>query len=129
MEKILYCDSRGDKRFSALYAKIKLKNGTLETVEHLYQKVKRDENNNPVGKGRFVHHFVLNGKTYPASYLSKYYKNLWKCYFKQNPDLLEYAMQFDKFIDRFKGKSINNQGDTIADIVKEKREEVSRRIK
>ena len=89
MEKILYCDSRGDKRFSALYAKIKLKNGTLETIEHLYQKVKRDEHNNPVGKGRFVHHFVLNGKTYPASYLSKYYRNLWKCYFKQNPDKLD----------------------------------------
>lgn len=121
MEKILYCDSLGDKKFSALYAKIKLKNGKLETIENLYQKVKRDEHNKPVGKGTSVHHCIIGDKVYPASYLSIYYKKLWECYFKQNPDLLDYAMQFDRFIDRFKGKSINNQGDTIASIVREKR--------
>lgn len=116
--KILYCDSRGDKRFSALYAKVNL-NGVIDSIENHYQNCKRDELGNIPGKGKPVSYMVYKGKKLPASKLSDFYKYLWKLYFIENPDLLEYASKFDEFIDRFKGKAINCQADVIKELVKE----------
>lgn len=116
--KILYCDSRGDKRFSALYAKVNL-NGVIDSIENHYQNCKRDELGNIPGKGKPVNYMVYQDKKLPASKLSDFYKYLWKLYFIENPDLLEYASQFDEFIDRFKGKAINCQADVIKELVLE----------
>lgn len=116
--KVLYCDSRGDKRFSALYAKVNL-NGVIDSIENHYQNCKRDELGNIPGKGKPVSYMVYQDKKLPASKLSDFYKYLWKLYFIENPDLLEYASKFNEFIDRFKGKAINCQADVIRDLVKE----------
>ena len=48
---ILECSSKGDKRFSALYAKVKVF-GVYDSIENHYQNCKRDINNQVVGKGK-----------------------------------------------------------------------------
>ena len=118
--KILYCDSRGDKRFSAFYAKIQL-DGVVDSIENFYQNSKRDENGNVPGKGRKVSYMVFRNRKLDVSKLSDFYRYLWKLYFQQNPNLLEYASQFNTFIDRFRGKCINCQADVIRDLVNEYR--------
>lgn len=121
----LYCDSKGDRRFSALYAYVTLKNGNSISIERYYQSVKRDINDNPVAKGAPVHHVIINGTYYPPTILTPLYKRLWVMYFDQNPELLEYAMRFDTFIDRFAGRSINSQAKVIEALVNKKRHSVS----
>ena len=116
----LYCDSRGDKRFSALYAYVDI-DGVKDSIESFYQNAKRDSDDKIPGKGKSVAYFIWKDKKYEPEYLSNLYEDLWRLYFKQNPDLLEYAKQFDNFVDRFRGKSINCQADVIAKIVEEKK--------
>lgn len=113
----LECSSIGDKRFSALYAMVSI-NGKVKSIETWYQQSKFDNQGNPVAKGQHVSYMIWNGKTYSPSKLSQLYKWLWIQYFKQNPDLIEYASQFDTFTDHFKGKAINSQADVIAELVK-----------
>lgn len=119
--KTLYCDSRGDRRFSALYAEITLKDGSRTTIEKYYQSVKRGYSNEHLRKGAPVHHVVINGVEYPPSILTPLYNRLWEMYFEQNPELLEYAKQFDNFVDRFAGKSINTQAKAIEALVNKHR--------
>lgn len=115
---ILYCDSRGDSRFSAFYAYVII-DGKKDSIESFYQNAKRDVNGNIPGKGKPFSYFIWKGKKYKKEGISKLYENLWRLYFKQNPELLDYACQFDTFIDRFRGKARNCQADVIAKIVKE----------
>lgn len=117
----LYCDSRGDIRFSAFYAYVEI-DGVKDTIEHFYQNAKRDENGKIPGKGKSVAYFIWKDKKYEPEYLSNLYEDLWRLYFEQNSDLLEYAKQFDNFVDRFKGRCINCQADVIAKIVNESKE-------
>lgn len=116
----LECSSRGDKRFSAFYARLKKFNG--KSIEEIYQNSKRDENGNIPGKGRKVYCMAWEGKYYKPELLSRLYKYLWKVYFEENPNLLEYASKFDTFTDMFRGKCINCQADVIRDLVKEYKE-------
>lgn len=115
---ILYCDSRGDKRFSAFYAYVII-DDKKDSIESFYQNSKRDENGNIPGKGKPFSYFIWKGKRYKKEGISKLYENLWRLYFKQNPNLLDYAKQFNIFIDRFRGKCVNCQADVIEKIVKE----------
>ena len=117
MSKILYCDSKGDRRFSALYAVVTLKDGSYSSIECFYQNSKRKADGSHCRKGEAVDHMVLNGKTYEAKYLTWLYEKLWSLYFAQHPDLLAYAATFDVFVDRFKGRAINCQADVIAKFV------------
>lgn len=119
MSKNLECSSRGDKRFSAFYAKLK-KYGN-QSIETIYQNSKRTEDGRIPGKGRKVAYVVWANKKYPPTVLSKLYEKLWRQYFVENPELLEYAKQFDTFTDMFKGRAINCQADIIAKIVEEER--------
>ena len=80
---ILECSSKGDKRFSALYAKVKVF-GVYDSIENHYQNCKRDINNQVVGKGKKVYKMVIE-KTketieLPPSFLTAYYKLLWCAY-------------------------------------------------
>ena len=118
--KILECSSRGDKRFSAFYANVNIKN-RVNSIEYWYQNAKRTEDGKVPGKGKKVAYFI-NPFTYhrlPASELTNYYYTLWIRYFTQNPELLEYAKGFDTFTDMFRGKCINCQADVIAECVKD----------
>ena len=67
--KILECSSRGDKRFNALYAKVKVF-GFEDSIENHYQRCKRDKNGNPVKKGQKVDYIIINGMEAPANFLT-----------------------------------------------------------
>lgn len=123
----LYCDSKGDRRFSALYAVVKLSDGTTTTIEQYYQSVKRKADGTHARKGEHVDHIVIHDKTYPATYLTPLYRKLWIMYFQQNPELLAHAATFDTFVDRFAGRAINSQAKVIEALVNKKRSAMSAR--
>ena len=115
--KVLQCHSRGDQRFSALYAKVTIDKVT-DTIENFYQKSKRDINGRPLSKGKKVAYMEFRGVKLPAYFLSSFYDLLWLQYFYENKDLYDYARTFDDYKDLFKGGSINNQENTIRRICK-----------
>lgn len=90
----LECSSRGDKRFSAFFARIKSLNNC--TIETLYQgfKIFPDGSNCTIkeAKGRKA----INQKE-----AHEYYSYLWDLYFQENPDLLEVIKQFSGVSDMF----------------------------
>jgi hypothetical protein len=79
----LECSSKGDKRFSAFYARIKgLGN---KTIEELYQAYKIFEDGSTglswkEAKGR---------KAVNQKEAAKYYAGLWRIYIGENPELLD----------------------------------------
>jgi hypothetical protein len=115
--KTLQCHSRGDKRFSALFAVVEF-NGKQATIEQHYQLCKRFEGK-PVpkqisdSKGKTPSHIVVARKRLPASAINGFYTYLWLKYFQAHPDLLAYARTFDEFHDMFGGKSVNRQDHTV----------------
>lgn len=125
--KILECSSKGDKRFSAFYAKVTAF-GRFDSIESHYQLSKRFGEFVPLSwsdaKGKSPTHIELNGRCYNLEMLSQWYKLLWVRYLDNNPQLVEYASQFDEFNDIFKGKSINCQADVVRQYVKKGRESV-----
>lgn len=110
--KVLECSSAGDKRFSAFYATVRF-NGVVDTIEHHYQKAKRNAKGLPCKKGEPVAYVVLFGKQYPPTILTPFYRYLWFKYLKANPELVAYASDFHIFNDKFRGKSINCQADCV----------------
>lgn len=122
--KTLECSSRGDKRFSAFHAKVDVF-GIVDTIENHYQLCKRFGSFIPKtwkdAKGKKPTHIVVDGRELDVRFLTPYYKYLWMKYLDQNPELVEYAKQFDNFTDMFRGKSINCQADVIKRYVKEGR--------
>lgn len=122
--KILECSSKGDKRFSSLYAKVKVF-GKYDSIENHYQLCKRFGDYIPKTwgdcKGRRPAHIHLNGIDMDIKYLTPFYKLLWCKYLDKHPSLVEYAKQFDDFHDMFKGNSINCQADVIRQYVKKGR--------
>ncbi|MFC6455943.1 DUF6977 family protein [Paenibacillus vulneris] len=122
---MLECSSKGDKRFSAFYAKVKTWN-KLDSIENHYQLCKRFGDFKPSSwkdaKGKQPTHIELNGKQYNLMYLSQWYKMLWVKYLDDNPELVEYAKGFDDFNDIFKGKSLNCQADVVRQYIKQGRE-------
>lgn len=125
--KILECSSKGDKRFSAFYAKVNVY-GVYDSIENHYQSCKRDKNGKPVKKGQKVHHMsIWKGEanySLKPEFLTAYYKLLWCCYLDANPDLVEYASAYDDYNDMFKGKAINCQADVIRQYIKQGRKSI-----
>jgi hypothetical protein len=126
MLKILECSLRGDKRYSAFYAKVAV-NGVVKSIEEHYQlsKVFSDNgklityNNVRDAKGKKPCAFIVNNKLYDIKYLSMWYKLLWVKYLDKHPELVAYASTFDDFNDMFKGKNtVNCQADVIRQYVK-----------
>ena len=116
-KKVLECSSKGDRRFSAMYAKVEVF-GVTDSIENHYQRSKRDAKGSPVRKGQPVNHFVLNNRKFPAAMLTGFYRLLWIKYPGKNPELVEYARQFDEFTDIFRGKNtVNCQTDVIRDYI------------
>lgn len=140
MEKVLECSTysgdaktpKGDKRFSAWGAKVKV-GSTFDYIENHYQLCKRFIEDGKVvvpkswkdAKGKHdIAFFEVLGRRYEPKYLSAYYSLLWVKYLDDNPSLVEYAKGFDKFTDKFKGKSVNCQAEVIRKYVKEGREAI-----
>lgn len=121
--KSIECSSRGYKKASAMYARVKCFS-KIDTIENHYQAVKRDKDGNPVAKGKRVDHIVIRGHKLSPRYLTPFYKLLWTKYLDENKDVVEYLKQFDEFTDMFRGKSINCQADVIRQYVKEGRQSI-----
>ena len=136
----LECSSRGDRRFSAFYAKVDVF-GKPASIEEHYQlskvflsKPKPMSDRGIIGvkrqfstvkevkdfqkKGNEPKEFRLNDTFYPVQYLSSWYKLLWVKYLDKHPELVDFASQFEDFTDMFRGKSINCQADVIRQYVK-----------
>lgn len=128
--KILECSTKGDKRFSALCAKVTMF-GKTQSVENWYQLSKNFNGKKPKSfkQAKYIQHlgykptsFYVNDSEFDIKYLSSWYKILWIKYLDSNPDLVEYAKQFDDFHDVFKNKNtINCQADIIKQYIKEGR--------
>lgn len=110
--RILECSSKGDKRFSAFYAKVEF-NGVYDSIENHYQSVKRNAKGLPCRKGERVAYIELLDSKWESSLLTPFYRYLWYKYLSINPGLVAYAKQFDIFNDMFRGKCINCQADCI----------------
>lgn len=131
----LECSSRGDKRFSAMYARVSVK-GVEASIEEHYQLSKafkkrgsddlhygnsiksvkamqRDRENELVG-------FKIGDKNFDKSYLTQWYKMLWLMYLIKNPELLNVISKYDTFSDMFRAYNTKN---CQADIIKQVRYE------
>lgn len=131
--KVLECSSRGDKRFSALFAKIKIF-GKEDTIENHYQLAKRFGDEEPPksfedAKGKRATHFNIKGVDYEVDLLPHFYHLMWLIYLDKNPHLVEFLMRFDEFTDMFKGKSNVCQADSIRIYIKEGREALKEQCK
>lgn len=120
LPKTLECSSRGDRRFSALFAMVTI-NGKERSIETWYQEAKRTADGKKAGKGKPFDHIIdpFTGDALPASEATSLYRGLWITYLHHHPDLVEYASQFDDFTDSFRGeKTMNCQADIIGAYVK-----------
>lgn len=112
MLKTLECSSRGDRRFSALYAEVSFcKN--WDTIENHYQNCKRDRYGNKAGKGRKVEYVLLKNKKFSPACLTDLYYALWFVYLSNHKELIPIINQYDVFTDMFRGHCKNCQADVI----------------
>ena len=122
----LECSSKGDKRFSAFYAKA-IVSGKVDSIENHYQSVKFKKGVHlkalciPCKKGEKVDKMIFGGKVLEPKYLTPYYTLLWIKYLDANPELVAYAKTFDTYSDMFKGKAINCQADIVRKYCKDGR--------
>jgi hypothetical protein len=134
--KILECSSIGDKRFSALYAKVKAFN-KVDTIENHYQLAKVFDGHyqgshwsDIKGKKSKVKEMTLtgirlNGIDYNLKFLSQWYSLLWLRFLDKRPEHVKFLSQFDDFSDVFKGKGTENcQADVIRKYIKQGRESI-----
>lgn len=138
-KKVLECSSKGDKRLSALFAKVEVF-GKFDTIEGHYQTAKlyrgkeglvqpKDwkEAKSWQKNGEMPVRMKVNDIQFPITYLSDYFKLLWVKYLDSNPELVTFASQFDDFTDMFKGKhTLNCQADVIRQYVKGGRNSIMR---
>lgn len=138
MSKVLECSSKGDKRFSAFYAKVKVFD-VFDSIEVHYQNCKEyldmsgdlvsalnwEEAKEWQKNGKMPVGIKINGIRLPIDYLTPYYKLLWVKYLDANPGLVEYAKQFEEFTDMFRGRNtMNCQADVVRQYVKEGRDSI-----
>lgn len=114
---ILECSSKGDKRFSAFSAKIKIF-GKNDTIENHYQMAKRIGEFKPESwrdiKGKKFTHFELDNKKIPLELSGQFYDFLWIIYLDSNPFLRKYSSMYSDYGDMFKSKkSYVCQADSI----------------
>jgi len=79
----LECSSKGDKRFSAFYAKIKFYGN--KSIEELYQAAKLFED----GRSNLTWREAKGKKAVNQEWCNLYYSHLWDYYIWENPNLLE----------------------------------------
>jgi hypothetical protein len=111
---ILECSSKGDRRFSAFFARIRFRNN--KSIEELYQARKLFEGN---VQGLSVQD--AKGKL-PINIedCRSFYSQLWNEYFDENPDLLLAISQYNGFSDIFGQPGRACQAEEIYRIAKER---------
>lgn len=108
----LECSSKGDKRFSAFYARLKCMDN--KSIEEIYQASKIFDD----GSTNLTITQCKGKKAINMDYCAKIYSWAWKKYFEENPDLLEYAKKFNGFSDIFGKPNCQCQAIEIYNIVK-----------
>lgn len=93
----LECSSKGDKRFSAFYARLEGKDGVIRSIEDHYQAAKVFEDGTTgldwrTAKGR---------KPTNIKAVRRLYSRLWDVYIERNPDLLRDLQQASGLSDIF----------------------------
>lgn len=125
--KVLECSSKGNKDFSAFYAKVPVF-GRVDSIENHYQLCKRFGSEIPKtwrdAKGKKPTHINIGGIDLDIKFLSQYYKLLWCKYLDARKDLVAVASQYDDYSDMFKGQSINCQADVVKQYIKEGRDSI-----
>lgn len=91
----LECSSKGDKRFSAFYARIK-KRGN-KSIEEIYQAAKVFED----GSTGLTWRQAKGRKAVNSEETAKLYRKLWKEYVKENPELLPVLVEASGLSDIF----------------------------
>ena len=96
--EFLECSSRGDKRFSAFYARIRFRNN--KTIEELYQRRKTFLIDGQMVSGLSIKEakgrFPINMED-----CKSFYTQLWSEYFQENPELYDVIRQYNGFTDVF----------------------------
>lgn len=136
MPEILECHSRGDKRFSALFAgPITYKGVQARSIEGLYQGSKvidgraRQELYQRPGweavksdvKGKKPEKFLVGELEVPLHFIKSFYNALWFKYLDDHPDLAEEAMEYENFRDPFAREGSVSQAEAIAFYVSAKK--------
>ncbi|HDR7922454.1 MULTISPECIES: DarT1-associated NADAR antitoxin family protein [Bacillus] len=129
---VLECSTKGDKRFSALSAKVSV-HDVFDTIENHYQKSKvfKDESGSYYtckkwenAKGKKPVACKIGNTILSIEYLSMFYELLWYKYLKSNEYLIDVLAKFDEYHDMFKSKkSIVCQADTIREYMKNENDE------
>lgn len=91
----LECSSRGDKRFSAFYARIKRFGN--RSIEEIYQGAKIFED----GSTNLTIQEAKGKKAINMDKVAKLYDRLWWVYLSENPELIEVIYQYNGFSDAF----------------------------
>lgn len=113
-KKVLECSDRGDKRFDPEFARVKI-GRREETIANLFQEVKQSEVDQGYRRGRRVSQVVdpFTGDKISSREMPWIYRGLWMTYFNQNPELVKYAEQFDKFSNINGRQSLEGRYDEI----------------
>jgi len=146
--RLLQVDSKGDKRFSALYAELIVDQET-KSLEEWYQTAKvchfdkydekggvstelRAARNRQEGKGKFpsfiqwrgcrVHNIAFNHPLYgiQSTAMKEFYQMLWEIYLQQNPGLVDVLAEYGGFMDTFAKEGSVNQAEALRDIMDQK---------
>jgi hypothetical protein len=91
----LECSSKGDKRFSAFYARVKFYGN--KSIEELYQAAKLFED----GRSGLTWREAKGKKALNQKWCNLYYAHLWDYYIWENPYLLEVLKQASGLSDLF----------------------------
>ena len=94
-EPFLEVSSKGDKRFSAFYARIRFLQN--KSIEELYQGIKIFDG----GETGLNWREAKGRKATNQEQAHKYYSHYWDLYFQENPELLKVIMQYNGFSDIF----------------------------
>lgn len=110
-EPYLECSSRGDKKFSAMYARIKSMGN--RTIEEIYQGAKVFAD----GKTGLTIKEAKRRKAINMDKVSKLYDELWEIYLKENPKLIEELLKYNGYTDIFGKEGCQCQAKSIYRIV------------
>lgn len=141
----LECSSDGDINFSAFGARVEVY-GVEDTIEYHYQTAKMipklDAFDNVVfdnvteepilvpaknvvqGKGFNPSKIKIGGLVLDGEFKTQWYKLLWVKYLDQNPELVAYLNNFDKFTDRYAKAGGVSQAAVIYQYIKKGRESI-----
>lgn len=112
-EPSLECSSKGDKRFSAFFARIRFRNN--KTIEELYQARKVFRVDGELISGLSIKE-AKGKKATNLEDLKDFYQNLWWEYFQENPDLYHVIKEYRGFSDIFGQEGHNCQAESIYNI-------------